>query len=83
MLYLVTVLRTAHFQQTAIAPHQTFLQGLRQAGFLQLAGPFTDQSGGAYLLQAESLSAAIALVQQDPLVLTGSSELKVYEWQAS
>lgn len=82
MLYLVTLLRTAQFQRAAIAPHQAFLQQLRQQEQLVLAGPFTDQTGGAYLLRVESLAQAQAIAATDPLHTTGSSLLTVYEWHA-
>lgn len=81
--YLVLVMRTPQFQPSAIAPHQAFLETLRQNGQLELTGPFTDKSGGAYLLKAENLAAAQALAFSDPLHTTRSSIVTVYEWQAS
>jgi uncharacterized protein YciI len=80
--YLVMVMRTPQFQATAIAPHQAFLENLRQSGQLELAGPFTDKSGGAYLIKAESLAAAQALAFADPLHTTRSSVVTVHEWNA-
>lgn len=81
--YLVMVMRTPQFQASAIAPHQAFLETLRQSGQLELAGPFADKSGGAYLIKAESLAAAEALAFADPLHTTRSSIVTVYEWNAS
>lgn len=81
--YLVMVMRTAQFQASAIAPHQAFLETLRQNGQLELAGPFTDKSGGAYVIRAENLAAAQALAFTDPLHTTQSSLVTVYEWSAS
>ena len=80
--YLVMVMRTPLFQASAIAPHQAFLENLRQNGQLELAGPFTDKSGGAYLIKAESLAAAQALAFADPLHTTRSSVVTVHEWNA-
>lgn len=80
--YLVTVMRTPDFQPSAIAAHVDFLATLKQQGLLELAGPFTDQSGGAYLIRAENLAAAQALAFNDPLYLTQSSTVMVYEWAA-
>lgn len=80
--YLVMVMRTPQFQDAAIAPHQAFLEELRRNGQLELAGPFTDKTGGAYLIRAESLAAAQAVAFSDPLHTTQSSLVTVHEWNA-
>lgn len=82
MLYLVTTFRTEKFDPAVIEPHYAFLDSLRQQGVLELAGPFSDKSGGAYLLKTDSLEAAQALAFQDPVHTSGSSEVTVYEWNA-
>lgn len=82
MRYLVMLLRTPQFQPALIGAHQAFLQSLRDSGQLELAGPFADKSGGAYLLQAESFAAAEALAFTDPLYTSGSSLVTVYQWDA-
>lgn len=81
MRYLVLLLRTEHFQPEFIAAHQTFLAELRSSGCLQLAGPFTDQSGGAYLLDCVDVNTAHAIAYRDPLHTSGSSHVTIYEWQ--
>lgn len=50
--YLVTTIRTPQFQASVIDAHYAFLDQLRQQGKLELSGPFTDKSDGAYLIQA-------------------------------
>ncbi len=80
--YLVLALRRPGFDPAAIAPHQAFLDRLRQFGQLELAGPFTDRSGGAYLLRAASLEDARAIAMTDPVHTTGSSDVTVHEWDA-
>ena len=80
--YLVMTLRTPQFQPSVIDAHYAFLERLRQQGQLELAGPFTDQSGGAYLIQAASLDEAKALAFSDPVCTSGSSLVTVYEWNA-
>ena len=80
--YLVTLMRTPDFQTDQLEPHRAFLDQLRGQGSLELAGPFTDGSGGAYLLQAESLDAARAIAFADPLYRSGSSRVTVLEWDA-
>lgn len=80
--YLVLAMRKPGFDVAVVEPHHAFLGRLREQGQLELTGPFTDGSGGAYLLRAESLEAALAIVHADPLHVTGSSELTVREWSA-
>jgi uncharacterized protein YciI len=80
--YLVTTIRLPTFQQSAVAEHYAFLDRLREQGNLELAGPFTDKSGGAYLLKAANLEEAKALAFSDPVHTTNSSLVTVYEWNA-
>jgi len=80
--YLVTALRTPEFQISVVPAHQIFLDKLRQLGKLELAGPFTDKSGGAYVITAANLADAEAVAFSDPLHTTQSSVLTVYEWNA-
>jgi uncharacterized protein YciI len=81
--YLVLALRTPGFDPAVIAPHHAHLARLREQGLLELSGPFTDRSGGAYLLRAPDLVAAQAIADADPLHVLGASELRVWEWIAA
>ncbi len=78
--YLVMAMRTPDFSDEVIAPHLEFLEALRTHGQLEMTGGFSDKSGGAYVLHAESLEVAQELVAGDPLVTSGASVLTVYEW---
>lgn len=80
--YLVMAMRLPVFDTGQIGPHRDFLDGLRAQGRLEQAGGFGDGSGGAYVLRAASLEEARALALCDPLHLTGSSRIEVYEWRA-
>ena len=80
--YLVMAMRKPEFSDAVIAPHLEFLDQLRQAGQLEMTGGFTDKSGGAYVLQVESLAVAQAIVDLDPLTTSGSSVVSVYEWNS-
>lgn len=80
--YLVMTVRTPQFQPSVIDAHYAFLERLRQQGQLELAGPFTDQTGGAYLIKATSLDEAQTLAFSDPVHTSGSSVVTVYEWNA-
>ncbi len=78
--YLVMTIRTPEFQASVIDAHYAFLDQLRQQGKLELSGPFTDKSGGAYLIKAANLEEAKALAFSDPVHITHSSAVTVYEW---
>ncbi len=53
MKYLVMTIRGQHFDPDAVPAHYEFLDRLRAEGALEQAGPFTDRTGGAYVLAAE------------------------------
>lgn len=79
--YLVLAERTPKFDASVIEPHRGFLRELLAQGQLQESGGFTDGTGGAYVVLAESLTAATTLVHSDPLHTTGASDLTIYEWE--
>jgi len=81
--YLVMTFRTPQFQTSVIDEHYAFLDRLRRQGQLELAGPFTDKSGGAYLIKAANLEEARALAFSDPVHTSKSSIVTVYEWNAN
>ena len=81
--YLVLTRRTADFEPAVLAPHRAFLAALRAQGRIELSGPFTDGSGGAYLLRAESLERARELVAADPLAISAAASISVHEWTAT
>lgn len=80
--FLVLTTRQPSFTPSALAPHYAFLAALREAGRLELAGPFADQSGGAYLLRAADAAEAATIARDDPLNTSGASHLEVREWLA-
>ena len=74
-------MRRPSFDDAVIAPHLAFLDELRATGQLEMTGGFSDKSGGAYVLvNVASLDEAKAIAARDPLALTGTSGLTVYEW---
>lgn len=80
--YLVTTFRTPQFDPSVLDAHYDFIAGLRRQGKLELAGPFTDKSGGAYLILAANMEEAKALAFSDPVHTSKSSLVTVYEWDA-
>lgn len=83
MKYLVLTIRKPRFDEAVKAAHYAFLQSLRERGLIDQAGPFTDASGGAYVIRAANLDEARALAFEDPLHLRDCSEVTVREWDAS
>ena len=83
MKYLVMTIRGPSFDPDAGPPHYEFLESLREEGILEQAGPFTDRTGGAYVLCAESLDEARRVAERDPLHLRKCSTVTVHEWNAS
>jgi uncharacterized protein YciI len=81
--FLVLAMRTPRFDPAVIPAHYAHLDALKAAGKLEAFGPFTDKSGGAYLVHAESLEDAEALARADPVHQTGSSEVTVREWNVT
>lgn len=83
MKYLVLTIRKPHFDASHVPAHYGFLQSLRDRGLLEQAGPFTDRSGGAYVIRADSLESARAIADRDPLKIHDCSEVTVREWDAT
>ena len=82
MKYLVLTIRRPDFDPEVVPVHYRFLDDLRAQGLLEQAGPFTDRSGGAYVVRAGSLEEARRLAEQDPLHLERCSTVTVHEWDA-
>lgn len=79
-VFLVTTARKPTFNPTVLEQHFSFLAGLRQQGRIGLSGGFADQTGGAYILLADTLDDATALALADPLHTRNSSTITVREW---
>ena len=81
--YLVLVMRRPQCDPAVVPLHKQFLAELRERGRNEMAGPFADKSGGAYLLLAETLEEALAIAQSDPAHTSGGWDITLYEWLAS
>lgn len=80
--YLVMTCRLPSFDPQWLEAHYAFLEALRREDRLELAGPFSDGSGGAYLFRARSLDEAQAIAETDPLFRHQCSNVHVHEWRA-
>ena len=78
--YLVMLMRRPQLDPAVVSQHRAFLDELRAQQRIELSGPFGDGSGGAYLLRAESLPEAQAMVHRDPAYTSGGWDVTVYEW---
>jgi uncharacterized protein YciI len=81
--FLVLTLRRPDFDPAVVGPHYAHLDRLRAEGVLELAGPFPDKTGGAYVVRAGSLDEAQAIAFADPLHISGASDVSVREWNAA
>ena len=78
--YLLTTTRTPEFKNEFVQPHYDFLNTLKENNQLVTFGPFSDGSGGAYLVKCNSLNEATKIGNSDPLIKSGSSTVVIKEW---
>jgi uncharacterized protein YciI len=52
--------------------HREFLNRQASAGTVAVGGPFTDETGGVTLYQAEDEAALYKIIDQDPYYLEGA-----------
>jgi uncharacterized protein len=81
--YLVYITRKESFSGNLISAHRDFLNKLRESGQLLLAGGFTDQTGGAYILQCDSYKEAENIILQDPMNHENETIYQLKEWNAN
>jgi uncharacterized protein YciI len=82
MKYLILTIRKPEFDAEVVPAHYEFLDALRAGSLIEQAGPFTDRSGGAYVLTAGSIEEARKIAHRDPLHISKSSTVTVHEWDA-
>lgn len=61
--------------------HGTYMLSLYVQGLVKLAGPLTDDAGGAVLLEVVNESAAKAIVTEDPPVKYGIFVYEMQPWE--
>ena len=72
----------------AIAAHRRWVANCREQGVVISSGFLVDGEGkpgggGLLLLQASDYAAALALIQQDPMLLSGGVAWELQEWISS
>jgi uncharacterized protein YciI len=80
--FLVLIERKPSFTGNSIQGHREFLQKLKNDNVLKVAGGFQDQTGGAYVIQVDSLDGAANIVNQDPMKIENDAIYTIKEWNA-
>lgn len=78
--YLVYIQRKQGFSGESIPGHRKFIQSARDQGILLSAGGFPDQTGGAYVIQAETFDHAAELIKEDPMFTENECVYTIKEW---
>ena len=81
-VFLILTSRKPTFDPAVLDQHYAFLDRLRKRGRLGLSGGFSDKTGGAYILLADSVDEATSVALSDPLNTSGSSAITIKEWLA-
>jgi uncharacterized protein YciI len=63
-----------------VPAHKAYVQDLIEKGHQARSGYWGQRGGGMMIFQAESMDAATAIVQGDPLVQNGCVKYELYEW---
>ena len=61
--------------------HGTYMLSLYAQGLVKLAGPLTDNAGGAVVLEVVNESVAKAIVTEDPAVKSGVFVYEMHPWE--
>jgi uncharacterized protein YciI len=78
--FLVMLMRRPQLDPAVVPLHRQFLESLREQGRNEMSGAFADQSGGAYLLRAQSLEEALDFAHADPAHTSGGWDVTGYQW---
>ena len=67
--------------EQGLADHFQYMLDLYEQGALKQAGPFTDDSGGAVILEVADAAAAQAVVARDPAVKQNVMTPEIRPWR--
>ena len=81
-----TFLRPYAVMKPHLAAHRRWVEELRQTGVVISSGYLVDGAGqpgggGLLLMEAPSYAEAEALVQRDPMVLSGGVDWRLEQWR--
>ena len=66
--------------QQPLGEHGRYMLNLFSQGHIKIAGPFSDDSGGAVVLYAANQDEAKNMVMKDPGVISGVFIYELYPW---
>ncbi|OUC16342.1 MAG: hypothetical protein B0A82_02135 [Alkalinema sp. CACIAM 70d] len=64
-----------------VPAHKAFVQDLIAQGHHARTGYWAQRGGGMMVFEADSMEQAKAIVEQDPLIVNGCVNYKLYEWK--
>ncbi|MGI0491353.1 YciI family protein [Alkalinema pantanalense CENA528] len=64
-----------------VPAHKAFVEDLIAQGHHARTGYWAQRGGGMMVFEAESMEQAKAIVEQDPLIMNGCVNYKLYEWK--
>src|ERR1041384_3604060 len=67
--------------EQSLKEHGKYMLNLYMKGSMKLAGPLTDDAGGAVLLEATTEAEAKAVVTNDPAVKSGVFVYELHAWK--
>lgn len=67
--------------EQGLKDHFDYMKGLYATGAMKLAGPFSDESGGAVLLTVTGEDEAKAIVAADPAIMSGKFVAELHAWR--
>jgi uncharacterized protein YciI len=67
--------------QQPLKEHGKYMLGLYLKGSMKLAGPLTDDAGGAVLMEVSGEAEAKAIVANDPAVKSGIFVYELHPWK--
>lgn len=74
-------LRGKSIMEQPLKEHGKYMLSLYIRGSMKLAGPLTDNAGGAVLLEVANEAAAKAIVTNDPAVKSGVFVYEIHPWK--
>lgn len=66
--------------QQPLREHGKYMMSLYSRGDVKMAGPFSDESGGAVVLNVASDADAKSIVANDPAVVAGVFDYEMHHW---
>src|SRR5215510_9085678 len=63
-----------------LGEHGNYLLSLHSKGILKIAGPFTDDAGGAIMFSARNLDDAKDIVMKDPAIVRSIFMFELHPW---